>query len=217
MSTRLNYATFVIVPLEDNGAAYTFTREIIRQWAQHFECPYIYSLDDNIDDLFTVDNTIQETLQKQHWLSAFQMLSVHARTPGWENVGVWGLQRWDGRSHNKRSETAWIQRHCQCFVLLNIAAFKERGICYIKKDEKDKWQRKVLGMALDEMGPLEDYLLNFSCEREGLKVMQNQFYMFRKAQRIREVGKLSQAEWNYVTFQEGSSALSCLADPSGSK
>ena len=198
MSTRLDHASFVIVPLEDEGTAYTFTRECIRQWAENFECPFIYCLDDNIEDLFTVDNTIQETLRKQDWLSVFHMLAVHASTPGWENVGVWGMQRWDGRSHNKRSEIAWVQRHCQCFVLLNIAALQEKGIHYIRKDREDDWQRKALGAALDEMGPLEDYLLNFCCEGNGLKVLQNQFYMFRKAERI---GKGNEAEWNYVTFQ----------------
>ena len=69
-------------------------------------------------------------------------------------------------------------------AFFNIAALKEKGIHYIKKDREDKWQRQVLGTASDEIGALEDYLLNFCCDGNGLKASQNQFSVFQKAEMI---------------------------------
>ena len=90
-------------------------------------------------------------------------------------VGVWEMVRWGGRSHNKLAKAAWVQRHCQCIVVVNINALCEKTIHYRIKNGNDASQRRVLRPQMDGIERLENYLWNFECVKNGFSVLQNQF------------------------------------------
>jgi hypothetical protein len=176
-------ATFVIVPLEDEGAAHAFTRQIILEWALYFECPFIYLLDDNVSEIQTIDDSITGEITLHNWWDVFKMFSDHANSNGGEEVAVWGMMRSNGKNKNNNRVFPWAQRHCQCFVMLNIKILGSKNIRYRRKDAEDEFHQKKLGDKMQQFGPMEDYLLNFECEENGLKVLQNQYYAFKKAER----------------------------------
>ena len=180
MAERLgDKAVFVIIPLEPEGDAYAFTREIIRQWAQYFKCDYIFCLDDNIELIETIDRTRFHPLRSDRWINVFQMFSMHAQASESSKVAVWGMRRRNHLSDGTPSEDGWRHAHCQCFILLNISLLAKNGIRYRWKDSADVEDQKRLGDGA-KMGPMEDYLLNFECERKKLLVLQNQFYVYTK-------------------------------------
>ena len=73
-------------------------------------------------------------------------------------------------------------------MLLNIGLIKEKKIRYERKTEE---HRKKLGDKFDELGPVEDYLLNYACEEMGCLVLQNRYYIFKKADRRKRANSSS--------------------------
>jgi hypothetical protein len=175
MAKRLPDAIFVLLPLTESGVAHAFTREAIRQWAIFCKCQYIFCLDDNIKEITTIDKSCVTPLEKAEWVHVFKMLAIHVHLK--PEIGVMGIRS----TSSSKQENPWEIRHCQCFVILNIGGLKCKGIKYERRDpQKHKY---VLGDKVGEMRPLEDYLLNFECEGNGLLVLQNQYYRYLKEER----------------------------------
>jgi hypothetical protein len=175
MARRLPDAVFVLLPLTESGVAHAFTREAIRQWAVFCNCPYIFCLDDNIKQITTIDKSFTTTLEKAEWVHVFKMLATHVRLK--PEIGVMGIRS----ASSSKQENTWEIRHCQCLVVLNIEGLRRIGVKYEKKDPQK--HGSVLGDMLGKMGPLEDYLLNFECEKNGLLVLQNPYYRYLKDER----------------------------------